>query len=61
MPLSATEAAAAADLQSGVARDPWSEGAVKGAAEPAQGKASGRGQGGASDTFRPGASDAFRR
>jgi hypothetical protein len=61
MSLSATEAAAAADLKNGVAREPWSAGAVEGAAEPAAGKASGRDQGGASDTFRPGASDAFRR
>ncbi|MGE5127400.1 MAG: DUF4912 domain-containing protein [Betaproteobacteria bacterium] len=61
LPLSAAEAALAADLRSGVAQEPWAPGAVGGAAEPAQGDASGRGQGGASDTFRSGASDAFRR
>ncbi len=60
MPLSAAEAALAADRGSGLAREPWPPGSVEGAAEPAQGGA-GRGKGGASDTFRPGASDAYRR
>lgn len=59
IPLSAAEAAVAADLKSGVAREPWSPGTVEGAAEPAPG--AGSGKGGASDSFRPGASDAFRR
>ncbi len=60
IPLSAAEAALAADRGSGLAQEPWLPGSVEGAAAPAPGGA-GTGKGGASDTFRPGASDAYRR
>jgi hypothetical protein len=73
IPLSAAEAAAAADQRADVAREPWPPGAIEGAAEPAAAGRTGReagrkggasdtySPGGASDTFRPGASDGFRR
>jgi hypothetical protein len=76
IPLSAAEAALAADQRTDVAREPWPPGAIEGAAEPdavgGAGRAGGESgrkggasdtlrPGGASDTFRPGASDGFRR
>ena len=75
IPLSAAEAAVAADQRTDVAREPWPPGAIEGAAEPDAAGGGGAGgesgrkggasdtlrPGGASDTFRPGASDGFRR
>jgi hypothetical protein len=64
IPVSAAEAASEAEKRTGVAREPWTPGAVNGAPEPTVGAAEKTGRedkGGASDAFRSGASDAFRR
>ena len=66
IPLSAAQAAQAADQRSGVAQQPWPPGSVEGAAEPVENEreretTEQERKGGASDAFRSGASDAFRR